>query len=70
MQKGTDRVKLIALSYCSLGKGFHSSKPFRKHKEICKGTTDDILSSVGLDASRILPMTYCLQLDWMPQGHY
>ena len=27
---------------------------FHKHKEICKGNTDDILSSVGVDAFKTM----------------
>ena len=43
-----------ALSCCLRGKGFYSSKQFHKHKEICKGNTDDILSSVGVDAFKTM----------------
>ena len=36
-----------------VAKGFYSSKQFHKHKDSCKGNTDDILSSVGVDAFKM-----------------
>ena len=49
-----ERKGLSALSCCSKGTGFYSSKQFHEHKEICKGNTDDILSSVGVDAFKTM----------------
>ena len=49
-----ERKGLSALSCCSRRKGFYSSKQFHKHKDSCKGNTDDILSSVGVDAFKTM----------------
>ena len=56
-----ERKGLSALSCCSRCKGFYSSKQFHKHKDSCKGNTDDILSSVGVDAFKTMKMNLPLK---------
>ena len=40
---------------------FYSSKQYHKHKDSCKGNTDDILSSVGVDAFKTMKMNLPLK---------
>ena len=54
MRKGTELLGLSALCCCSRSKGFYSIKPYLKYKLICKDTTDDILSSVGVEAFKTM----------------
>ena len=56
-----ERKGLSALSCCSRCKGFYSSKQYHKHKDSCKGNTDDILSSVGVDAFKTMKMNLPLK---------
>ena len=49
-----ERKGLSALSCCSRCKGFYSRNQFHKHKELCKGNTDDILSSVRVEAFKTM----------------